>query len=336
MSDEYTILNMPFGGLVNAQYIPVAGTAAGQMLFFDGTVYTYTETSELVWDDVNKRLGIGIAVPTARGIHANTTLSDATGDEVAYQFDYTTNKATSGNDTGIVLNYTDTLSPGISILFQTKTNNFTMFLLDAIGRMSVTGSISQTGNDPLILNAKDRSSASNGINLSPITYSNTTGTSASVAILPTYNQASGDGANTDLLVNRTETALGSGAQLLMDLQADSASKAKINNKGTSFFKGGNYRATRTVTDTDTALLTDYTIECNKATAMTINLPTAASAYDSDTGSGLVLNIKNINIGAVTIDADSTETIDGSLTKVLSSQWDVTNIQSNGTSWSVIS
>ena len=43
-----------------------SGTAAGQMLFWDAanSKWTYTSTSELVWDDVSKRLGINFNNPT--------------------------------------------------------------------------------------------------------------------------------------------------------------------------------------------------------------------------------------------------------------------------------
>jgi len=40
------------------------GTTAGQMAFWNGTTWTYTEVTELFWDDTNKRLGIGTANPT--------------------------------------------------------------------------------------------------------------------------------------------------------------------------------------------------------------------------------------------------------------------------------
>ena len=41
------------------------GTAQGQMSFWDATLgkWTYTETSEMFWDDVNKRVGIGTDSP---------------------------------------------------------------------------------------------------------------------------------------------------------------------------------------------------------------------------------------------------------------------------------
>jgi len=48
--------------LVNKENIE-DGTTAGQMAFWDGSNWTYTETSEMYWDDTNKRLGIGTDSP---------------------------------------------------------------------------------------------------------------------------------------------------------------------------------------------------------------------------------------------------------------------------------
>ena len=44
------------------------GTAQGQMLFWDDTLkkWVHTETSELFWDDVNKRIGINDSTPQSR------------------------------------------------------------------------------------------------------------------------------------------------------------------------------------------------------------------------------------------------------------------------------
>ena len=41
------------------------GTTVGQMAFWNGSTWTYTETTEMFWDDTNKRLGIGTDSPTA-------------------------------------------------------------------------------------------------------------------------------------------------------------------------------------------------------------------------------------------------------------------------------
>jgi hypothetical protein len=73
----------------------------------------------------------------------------------------------------------------------------------------------------------------------------------------------------------------------------------------------------TVTDTYQVLVTDHTVICNKTTAFTVTLPTAAV--------GQKFNIKNINTGLVTVDGASTDTIDDTQTKTLS-QWDSITIQ----------
>lgn len=53
-----------------------SGTTSGQMPFWDGSTWTYAETSEMFWDDTNKRLGIGTATPTAKLHLAGNTTSD--------------------------------------------------------------------------------------------------------------------------------------------------------------------------------------------------------------------------------------------------------------------
>ncbi len=44
-----------------------SGTAQGQVLFWDNTLkrWVFAETSELFWDDSNKRLGIKTASPSS-------------------------------------------------------------------------------------------------------------------------------------------------------------------------------------------------------------------------------------------------------------------------------
>lgn len=50
------------------------GTAVGQILFWDGNKWVHVETSEAVWDDVNKRLGINQSVPTS-ALDVNETVT---------------------------------------------------------------------------------------------------------------------------------------------------------------------------------------------------------------------------------------------------------------------
>ncbi|MCX6117746.1 MAG: tail fiber domain-containing protein [Proteobacteria bacterium] len=70
------------------------------------------------------------------------------------------------------------------------------------------------------------------------TSSATSGSVVNVTISPTYNQASGTAANTDLLINRTETAVGSGTQRLIDAQVGGTTMFNVSNAGNGYF-GGN-------------------------------------------------------------------------------------------------
>ena len=85
----------------------------------------------------------------------------------------------------------------------------------------------------------------------------------------------------------------------------------------------------TVTDTTTLDATHNIVYCNKATAMTINLPAASGC------SGRIYTVKNINDGIVTIDGNASETIDGELTKDLVTKYKSITIQSNGSAWFII-
>ena len=58
------------------------GTADGQMTFWNGTSWTNTATSELFWDDTNKRVGIGTDSPTEKlDVNGKIALN---GTQVAY------------------------------------------------------------------------------------------------------------------------------------------------------------------------------------------------------------------------------------------------------------
>lgn len=97
--------------------------------------------------------------------------------------------------------------------------------------------------------------------------------------------------------------------------------------GTIKTTGGLIGSITNATDTYTILYTDETVICNKATAFTVTLPTAVV--------GQKFTIKNINTGLVTIDGDSTDTIDDTETKTLS-QWDSMTIQCNvANKWVII-
>lgn len=96
--------------------------------------------------------------------------------------------------------------------------------------------------------------------------------------------------------------------------------------------GENRNIVTTTSATYNATSANRTILCNAASnAITVNLPAAASNNE------LTLDIKKIDSSSnkVTIDANSTEVIDGTTTKTISTQWTSYTVKCNGTAWYVL-
>ena len=91
--------------------------------------------------------GAGGSGGGAFGADANTqitpstavVLDQATGNEAALSLDYTTNKATSGDDTGLLINQTDTASPGTSNLLDLQVGGVSLLQSSAAGGATVFG-----------------------------------------------------------------------------------------------------------------------------------------------------------------------------------------------------
>jgi uncharacterized protein YqgQ len=80
------------------------------------------------------------ALPNTGGTLTGSLVA-ATGNEVALTLNYTTNKATSGNDTGLKLNLTDTASPGTSLLIDAQTGGTSMFQVSSTGAVLADGDV---------------------------------------------------------------------------------------------------------------------------------------------------------------------------------------------------
>lgn len=87
----------------------------------------------------------------------------------------------------------------------------------------------------------------------------------------------------------------------------------------------------------TALTALYTVQASDRGKLltadgtfTITLLAAGTA-----GAGFSVTIKNIGSGTITIDGDDTETIDGALTLVLSTQYDSMTLTSDGSNWNAV-
>lgn len=69
-------------------------------------------------------------------INGNGTMDGATGNEIAYTLAYTVNKATSGNDTGLLISMTDTLSPGTSLPLDIQVGASSKLNVDNTGKLT--------------------------------------------------------------------------------------------------------------------------------------------------------------------------------------------------------
>lgn len=87
--------------------------------------------------------------------------------------------------------------------------------------------------------------------------------------------------------------------------------------------------TSTKTADYTVTTGDFTILVDATGPVTITLP-PAYAYP-----GMIVNIKNINTGAVTVARSGSDTIDGVTSWDISAQYDSATFQSNGTNWFVL-
>jgi len=119
-------------------------------------------------------------------------------------------------------------------------------------------------------------------------------------------------------------------------QTDTLATAQSPNKsGLIWYGNGSTITNGAIGSTIITLTTNTTLDkshnvvlCNSASTFTITLPAA------NTCQYRTYKIKNINTGEITIDANSTETIDGDLTQLLV-QYDAITIISNGTNWFIL-
>ncbi|MEO7047890.1 MAG: hypothetical protein ABI091_21510, partial [Ferruginibacter sp.] len=133
-----------------------------------------------------------------------------------------------------------------------------------------------------------------------------------------------------------------GNQNGIDFYTASNSRMSISNGGnvgiatttpTSTFQntGSFSQSIITTSSNYTALSTDYTIVCNSGFfSRTITLPTAVGI------TGRIYVIKRTGSTTVTIDAYSTQTIDGTTTKSLSTSYSQMTVQSDGSNWIILS
>ena len=141
--------------------------------------------------------------------------------------------ANSGNVGVGSTNPTQLLSVGGSNQFTVDTiGDIAARSLGLTGVAGITGAtvVNNGSNSQLIIQSSNFSPAGTDLVLTNGTMTQSSGQFNAVAITPTYNQT-GSAAATDLLINRTETAVGTGAQRLFDAQVGGVSKFTVLDTG---------------------------------------------------------------------------------------------------------
>ena len=207
-------------GLITPKVYPASdSTTAFQINKADGT------TNVLNVDTTNGRVGIGTTAPGAQ-----LALS----------------KADSSGLTDFLVNPTTKTSGNFLDL---QINGSSKYSVDyrGVGTMAGVyiggnGLDVQSVNQTLYFVSRDYSGAINrtAIQMGYGTYSTTAGNTTPVWLKPTYNQVASTASNTDFLISRTETSLGSGAQYFIRGQAGAAGTTDefwVTNTGGAFFNG---------------------------------------------------------------------------------------------------
>lgn len=194
-NDQAVFQNLGSGNWKCIEYVPYTVTGTGSQVRAAGATFTGTTTTAAL-------------SPSGTITHSGTTLtSTCTTCTVGSAATATTvNLGTGATTTGV----TKAVNIGTAGLAGSTTT--TIIGTSAIGALGNT-----TINQPVLMGVGTYTVVGTSIN--------------AVQITPTYNQASGNAANTDLLINRTQTSVGSGAQNLIDAQVGATSKFKVSNTG---------------------------------------------------------------------------------------------------------
>lgn len=312
-------------------------------------------------DNINLSLGgvIKFGVTNKGKTLLSPVLDEATGIETALTLNYTVNKATSGAGNGLLINMIDTLSPDANnILLRGQVDGADVYRIYDDGDfyatsgarqlhfetsgMSISGQgaaaltlMHKTGNQSIeIYSNINFSVADNGIELGRSGGANTTHSTGhfnNVALFSNY-LSTGDSSATDLLINRTETSVGSGEQLLFDTQVGGASKFKIDHEGSANIGGAPIFSGWSTITADYSVDSDiFFIECDAALGnISTTLPPIAGVPK---GRMIEVKLTSATNGCY-IDGSGVETIDGVAGKEITAQWKTIALIAAAAQWFV--
>lgn len=169
--------------------------------------------------------------------------------------------------------------------------------LGAASATSLAVPLANAGSDTAMALANNsHTTAINILSTSTGTQSQSSGTTVGFRIAPTYDQ-SGTAAATDLLVNRVETAVGSGAQNLLDLQVADTSKFRVDNVGVATIGAGGALSLASKATINTA----PTIAAGLCTSPSISASNGTAAFAITVGTSCT----GVTTGTLTMPAATT-------------------------------
>ena len=191
-------------------------------------------------DQTSGNVGIGTTSPTGKLDILDTTLAGS-GALSGSALNIAQTWNTTGAPTAIKLNVTNTASLNGNLI-DLQISGVSQFFVNASSVYSQTSMTSPifraSTNATMFFGNQNISTQTKYVDMATGTLTQLSGINSAVSISPIYNQVTSTASNTDLKVNRTETSVGSGTQLLMDLQVSGVSKFNVNTLGTTTIANG--------------------------------------------------------------------------------------------------
>lgn len=231
---------------------------------------------------------------------------------------------TSGNPSAILLNVTNTASGSTAMLMDLRVGNSPLFTVDKNGIVGVVSTTSYRGAS-IQLGGGYTGNVTN-VNANP-SFSATASNAFvnAIAAQPNFVPTSGSAPFTSILSAPTVNQTGGASGITRGLYVNPTLTSASDFRGIEVTNGSIVLPYTGQSATYAIKTSDYLINCTSGT-FTATLPTAVGC----TGKNYI--IKNSGTGAITVATTSSQTIDGSTTYSLGSQYKYVQVVSDGANW----
>ena len=317
-----------------------SGLTTGSVLFADAQGQVYQDNANLFWDDSNNRLGIGTASPSATlGVIQNTfplAVFDRSGSGIGSATIQLIGQ--SGKTSNLIGTDDLELRAPSGEYLRLSIDSSTKLIIKDDGKVGIG---TATPGEALDVNGKIQMSSGTAIihtatsDGADNTFLKLAGGGSESVVRGAVIVLSGNEDSTfagDLVLNPGNIA---GAFVTIDSETLNVGGGKVG-IGTILpiadlhVSGGFATAIVAKTGAYTTTANDHVITCGAGNeSFTVTLIAASGL------AGLMYHIKNVGTGTITVDGNSAETIDGSATAVISTQFASIKIICDGSNWHII-